>query len=51
VDMVDRKSGSMVWRSEAVSYLELFPDLTEVNFRKGVAGAEKISTQEKIEVS
>lgn len=36
IDMVDRETGQMVWRSQASRYLELNPDLTEENLRKGI---------------
>ncbi len=41
IDMVDQKTGAMVWRSVAQSYLDIHPDLTEMNFRKGVKLALK----------
>ena len=41
IAMVDQKAGKMVWRSVAVSYFDLHPDLSEENFSKGVASALK----------
>lgn len=37
IDMVDRETGEMVWRSEAQRYLELNPDLSEANLQKGIS--------------
>ncbi len=37
VDMIDKETGRMIWRSVATSYLEKNPELTEENFSKGVA--------------
>jgi hypothetical protein len=36
VDMVDRSEGRMVWRSEAIGYMDLHPDLSDKNIRKGI---------------
>jgi hypothetical protein len=41
VDMIDKQTGRMIWRSVATSYLEKNPELTEENFAKGVAIALK----------
>jgi hypothetical protein len=41
VDVVEKESGRMVWRSQARSYLDLNPDLSEENLRKGIATALK----------
>lgn len=41
IDLVDQKTSKMVWRSVAVSYMDIHPELTEANFRKGVAKALK----------
>ena len=37
IDMVDKEQGKMVWRSEAIGYMDLHPDLSEKNVRKGIA--------------
>lgn len=41
VDMIDKETGRMIWRSVATSYLEKNPELTEENFATGVALALK----------
>lgn len=41
IDMVDKQQGSMVWRSEAIGYMDTHPDLSEKNIRKGIALALK----------
>ncbi len=41
MDLVERESGRMVWRSKARRYLELNPELTEENLHKGIAIAMK----------
>ena len=41
IDLVDQKTAKMVWRSVAVSYFDIHPDLTEKNIRKGVSAALK----------
>ncbi|MBS1486476.1 MAG: DUF4136 domain-containing protein [Bacteroidetes bacterium] len=41
IDLADKAKGQMVWRSVAVSFFEKNPELTEENFRKGVAAALK----------
>lgn len=41
LDLVDKKTSTVVWRSEAVSYMERNPELTEENFRKGIKKALK----------
>lgn len=41
VDMIDKPTGRMIWRSVATSYLEKNPELTEENFANGVAIALK----------
>ena len=41
IDMVDKVAGKMVWRSEAVGYMDTHPDLSEKNIRKGIAIALK----------
>lgn len=37
IDMVDKAKGKMVWRSESIGYMDLHPDLSEKNIRKGIA--------------
>jgi hypothetical protein len=37
IDIVDKDLGKMVWRSESIGYMEIHPDLTEKNIRKGIA--------------
>ena len=39
IDLVDKSTSQMVWRSTAVSYFNAHPELTERNFRNGVAAA------------
>ena len=39
MDLVERESGRMIWRSEARRYLELNPELTEENLRRGISVA------------
>jgi len=41
IDLVDKETSRMVWRSVAVSYFESHPEATPRNFRKGVAKALK----------
>lgn len=41
IDMVDKSAGKMVWRSEAIGYMDVHPDLSEKNIRKGIAIALK----------
>jgi Domain of unknown function (DUF4136) len=41
IDMIDKATGRMIWRSVAKSYLEKYPELTEENVAKGVALALK----------
>lgn len=36
IDMVDKEHAKMVWRSEAIGYMDLHPDLTAKNIRKGI---------------
>ncbi len=36
IDMADRNESRMVWRSEAIGYLDIHPELTEKNIRKGI---------------
>jgi hypothetical protein len=35
VDMADKREARMVWRSVAVSYLDVHPDLTQKNLQRG----------------
>ena len=37
IHMVDKAQGKMVWSSESISYMSVHPELTERNFRKGIA--------------
>lgn len=37
IDMVDKSESRMVWRSESIGYMDVHPDLTEKNIRKGIA--------------
>ena len=37
IDIVDKAHGKMVWRSESIGYMDIHPDLTEKNLRKGIA--------------
>ncbi len=41
IDMVDKSHAKMVWRSEAIGYMDVHPDLSEKNIRKGIATALK----------
>ncbi len=41
VDMVDQSHSSMVWRSEAIGYMDLHPDLSEENIKRGIRTALK----------
>jgi len=41
IDIIDQKSSVMVWRSVALSYFDLKPELSEKNIQKGVAKALK----------
>ena len=41
IDIVDKTRGSMIWRSQAVKYMEIYPDITEENFVKGIELALK----------
>ncbi len=41
IDMVDKSHAKMVWRSEAIGYMDVNPDLSEKNLRKGIAIALK----------
>lgn len=36
IGMADKKESKMVWQSHAVSYMELNPDFSEKNIRKGI---------------
>ncbi len=36
IGMADAKNSKMVWQSQAVSYMELNPEFTEKNIRKGI---------------
>lgn len=36
IGMADKKESRMVWQSHAVSYMELNPDFSEKNIRKGI---------------
>ena len=35
--MVDREQGKMVWKSESIGYMDVHPELTKKNIRKGIA--------------
>jgi Domain of unknown function (DUF4136) len=41
IDLVDKSTSQMIWRSTAISYFEAHPELTEKNFKRGVARALK----------
>ncbi len=41
IHMVDKSEGRMVWRSEAIGYMDLHPDLSEKNIRRGISIALK----------
>ena len=41
IDIADAEESNMVWRSDAVSYMTLNPDVTESNIAKGVRQALK----------
>ena len=41
IDMVDKSAGKMVWRSEAIGYMDTHPDLSDKNIGKGIATALK----------
>lgn len=41
VDMADRSSGRMVWRSVAIGYYDTHPEITEENIRRGIHRALK----------
>jgi hypothetical protein len=36
MDIADRETGQMIWRSSASRYLELNPEMTEKNLRRGI---------------
>jgi len=36
IGMADNKESRMVWQSEAISYMEINPDFSEKNIRKGI---------------
>jgi hypothetical protein len=35
--MVDKSKAAMVWRSEAIGYMDVNPDLSKKNISKGIA--------------
>ena len=35
--IVDRAQGKMVWKSESIGYMDVHPELTEKNIRRGIA--------------
>ena len=37
IDIVDKAQARMVWRSETINYMDLHPELTAKNIRKGIA--------------
>jgi hypothetical protein len=37
IDIVDKAQAKMVWRSETINYMDLHPELTAKNIRKGIA--------------
>lgn len=37
IDMVDKSEARMVWRSEAIGYMDVHPDLSDKNIKKGIA--------------
>lgn len=37
IDMVDKSKSAMVWRSEAIGYMDINPDLSEKNIRRGIS--------------
>jgi len=41
VDIVDKEEARMVWRSVAIGYMDLHPDLSEKNIQKGIKTALK----------
>ena len=41
IDIVDKKEGRMIWRSAAISYMDINPQLTHKNIQKGIARALK----------
>ena len=41
IDMVDKSEGHMVWRSEAIGYMDVHPDLSKKNIQKGIRLALK----------
>lgn len=41
IDMVDKLEGHMVWRSEAIGYMDVHPDLSGKNIQKGIRLALK----------
>jgi hypothetical protein len=41
IDMVDKSAGKMVWRSEAIGYMDTHPDLSDKNIGKGILTALK----------
>jgi hypothetical protein len=51
IDMADKQESRMVWRSVAVSYLDLHPDLTQENIRKGIRLVLKEFPPEKKPIS
>ncbi len=36
IDMVDKSESRMVWRSESIGYMDVHPDLSEKNIRRGI---------------
>ncbi|MEQ9591951.1 MAG: DUF4136 domain-containing protein [Cyclobacteriaceae bacterium] len=41
IDIVDKAESKMVWRSESIGYMDVHPDLTDKNIRKGIASTLK----------
>lgn len=41
IDIADAEESTMVWRSDAVRYIDLNPDVTQGNIQKGVRSALK----------
>lgn len=39
IDIADKSQGRMVWRSEAIGYMDIHPEITAQNLRRGVKEA------------
>lgn len=41
IDIADAKSSEMIWRSDAVQYMDIYPDITEKKVARGIKRALK----------